>query len=669
MQHYIQVYEMHLQCLRVFVFLTVFSKLGIAASLLTLQLVTEFAECHINIVRPEKEANSDVLDDLPLEGVTPPVTQLRLGIRFNAIVSELNRTKFERKHQCTLMLTVGKLRRDEMYSLTFQFRWLTDCDFFVKDSAGSSPLCLSKETYFVFLRSAKSDFYIASTYRVPVFEITFNADDSIRLRAFPSENFCQTVLSIEFVGKYQEIFIRQFLRIAQGTIFENSTECPWIVIMIDANAQISSIPSLISRKKAPSFRNLLEERVIESLFRPQDAQGHTLRSHSFSVQKLRPKNMVNYYFTGRWVLTQQLGRHITRDAYFAISKHTHFNFITCEDNLFVSFSAYGQPFEARVWACVIFTFVFSFGCIYLKDKLTKSSSSSIFLVIRIIFEQETSLPIICSKTGSFLRTFSLFLCVTWFLITNAYRGKITTNITAPLPSHRLTTIEEAVANDYLVLMRYADFVQNFTLAQVTRPLIEELAVKQKWIFFILMLNSTMAKDKGVALRYNSTYQRIVHKLFALKGSDVMENFVVTEFDRCGKSILIGETADLITFSARAYKRSSNLKIYSGQEPILAVDMYWVLRPTYWDKSNLLKIRYDSYTHSGLFAYDFSENTTPGSMTAKGKELRPMQLRSNISSLFIILTTLTLGCTVILSLELFQQKKARTSIVIPYKPAL
>jgi len=135
----------------------------------------------------------------------------------------------------------------------------------------------------------------------------------------------------------------------------------------------------------------------------------------------------------------------------SLENEVSFNFVSCYKNDdIVSCMGYLRPFDKIVWASVWATFFVTIAIV--RRIGYESWSDSTLIAIGIVFEQ----AFLRDRNNTTKRCLSMLLLLSWLLLINAYKGKVTTNITAPLQADNVKTVEEAIEKGYQGLMRLED---------------------------------------------------------------------------------------------------------------------------------------------------------------------------------------------------------------------
>jgi len=131
----------------------------------------------------------------------------------------------------------------------------------------------------------------------------------------------------------------------------------------------------------------------------------------------------------------------SNQIYYPIES-TGFNFIACDEiGIPYSIDAYLKPFQTNLWISfsIFFVFVLPLAVYFLADKKLRP----IFIFLSYLIEQTLPIP---KKLGS-LRTYSILighLGLILVLLTNAYKGIVTTDLLAPLSTHKLIKFNDVI---------------------------------------------------------------------------------------------------------------------------------------------------------------------------------------------------------------------------------
>jgi len=603
------------------------------SSILVGHLLSEFSECYIDVI---------INRNFTGEGYdySVPIALMKYPNDMEGVLQRFQNLKSSRRRRCELVFSNWTFNNKyEVHRFNKQFTWLTQCGFNIEDPIGSEPLCFSKSTYFIFIKYPDTNEFIPSDtiYAESIFEITLDNQNGIVVRALPTPICFSTVSTKLMHIRDKEVNIRGFLRDAPWILFQNHSACPWNIF----GTGVKFIQSFQFLKNESHYHSKVRS-LVHDIFRSQITP---VVKPFYEIQTL-PWNART-----KFTLNMPLDlyrRKISRDSYTALKKQATFNFVTCHHDSHVSFLAFISPFKCIMWACVLATLVISTCFLHLYFAHLGLPINATFLVIRLILEHE--LDEVRRRQVPILRGFCLLLCLTFLLITNAYRGKLTTNLTAPLHPYQVKTIEEAVEKDFKVLTHYTANAPKFSELDESRRNIIHTSIDYGLVQFLSSLNRAILENNRTAIQYNFTFQRILAHQLILKGSDVNNQFVDSTFSLCQKIILIGEMTELKAFVVRSYKGKPSLNIYFGRDRILPTNLDLEISPTHWDKSEILKRRFGSFTTSGIFDHQFLFLDKIKQTFHHKRKIRQIKLKSNIVSLFIILISLISASIIVFSAE-------------------
>jgi len=172
-------------------------------------------------------------------------------------------------------------------------------------------------------------------------------------------------------------------------------------------------------------------------------------------------------------------------------------------------------------------------------------------------------------------------------------------------TYRMDTIKEAVEKGFEVLLHMTDAFLKFSAAR-RHP--KEGDVMDG--YYLTMGNTLYARLNSVEphmlKEYNSTIN-LIHKQIRLKTLKEML-LVHSEFSKCDKNIFVGHRGELDAFARKILQKSPNIGVYYGTDEFLPTQLYVTLEPLDWDKSNIIRRRFQSLVHSGLLLRQLTEPT-------------------------------------------------------------
>ena len=160
---------------------------------------------------------------------------------------------------------------------------------------------------------------------------------------------------------------------------------------------------------------------------------------------------------------QALNRAIReQDGYkFYIAEVSH-NFMTCDGNTeYMGFSFYTKPFQDTLWITILVVFTvltLLLRFIFLRFKI--KDNSALFFV-RILIEQDMCLSNKLMQLGNSFKILIIIFLLVGIVLTNGYKGIVTSNLTAPLPSTKMEKILNAALGGYSILIPFPERVNRY----------------------------------------------------------------------------------------------------------------------------------------------------------------------------------------------------------------
>jgi len=648
------------------------------------KLLLEYSECHVDLVEGGEIGYFDFLWN-STSYVYVPVTRLVLK-EYNKTVlanvgkisalnpkfkSDSNLRKFMlklkmsrlyRRQTCELILG----SHDPVYTENVQlhFEWLLECGFKVKDPVGSERLCYAEYAFYVLLKQVKS----AGLFRFKtiIYEITgsLNMPLTIRVLGFDAHHFCDIIL----IGQvndtnYSNASLRVFMRDAIGWVFQDPV-CGWEVhsdSVLPGGYRKYLDNSTSAEPNSKLFRVM---QIIRHVFGTQRAIARHPRFFLEIKAKSKFGRLVSAFMLETELMQSSLKTDIIQQAFITLQTEISFNFVTCYQAQVVSFLSYIRPYQANVWICILVTFSISVGVArkYFED--ARTLADAFHVVTRIIFEQ----GVLRFTDGMVFRCFFALMLLIWLVLTNAYKGIVTTELTTPIGSYQMKTIEEALEKKFQVLLRLRD---DFSESEVG-GLMEGIPVTQKQLesistFVLARGNDFFSKfvmqteNRDFTERYASTILRFRQQLIPVKNYKTLNTMVDSIFAQCGKTIFVGHGSELDQFVLRMHRRKPGLSIYFGNDSFIPGSQYWEIYPLDWDKGNIIRRRLRSFEQSTLLQRDLY-GPRKDSIRFNQRSVGAMSLASNILSLFPIYGVCIVVCMFIFCAEFFSTEKLRGKIL-------
>ena len=293
------------------------------------------------------------------------------------------------------------------------------------------------------------------------------------------------------------------------------------------------------------------------------------------------------------------------ECYDFFHKVTSYNFITCDglENQLLSFKAYVSPFQSMVWICIIVIFVCVsiflsglFKWIYLQDNPP-------FTLLSILLEQPVSTAV---SRGAGMKILLASVYMTSVVLTNSYRGIVTTSLTFPVTPKSLETFDEALVQGYnflQVLPPYSVTIYNHSRwnalnsnasHQVALDFLNNIA------FFKASISATLKLNSSVDLKFRKKLKDVTTRLRLPQNFPNMTSEI--ELSKCNKTIYVDfdDNLDQIIFNMKSSDQAN--KMYRGKESFLKQSYAWRMERIDWDQNNVLEFRSQAITSSGIEQY-------------------------------------------------------------------
>jgi len=324
----------------------------------------------------------------------------------------------------------------------------------------------------------------------------------------------------------------------------------------------------------------------------------------------------------------------------------------------VNLLEYFQPYDEKCWILFLAATI-GFVLIYTVSGISTPWDAA-FYSYSIALEQGGS---VSTKRIIFRIVFGLQL-LTYLIITNSYRGVVTTQtqLTAPLRSGYFETIKEGLENCYEVLLKYDEMflgsgvfreirkglrdIESFSRLQIPKvnqsflPSLYAQRLEQMAYGFQIYASKFYALIDGLKNSNLTTrrYNSIIRNFYNLTFQPIIKlNYnnreVQDRFDHCYKSIFIGNEFELDEVVSEATKRNPNVEISWGKDQFEPKDAFLVFGPLEHDKSRGLYKRLRGYEQSGLITRDLGYNRT--TRKSSEKDASPLDTSSTVITIFYI----------------------------------
>jgi hypothetical protein len=339
-------------------------------------------------------------------------------------------------------------------------------------------------------------------------------------------------------------------------------------------------------------------------------------------------------------------------------KKFSYNFLSCANVGDVDlYSTYAQPFTKVVWifglvACTAMAVVFKY--LYHRKVYVVET---VVMVIGILLEQGIGQSKKLTISNR-VRRILIILLFTYLILTNTYRGKITTDLIAPLLKPRIETTEEAFKLGFKILLpvykHHFAFTSILNMEKVPEnnrisawletvhtdvPLIRKMAVE-------------LRNDENVTARI---YAKFLRNLFFQPFERVPQNYsFVNEFLKCHKSIYVSEQLKLEELLLELSLSHDVGDFYFGKSEYLSIRQYWTMTPMHWDRFGLFQMQFHAMHQSGIPIYlenIYLKKSKVNVVKAMTKIIvGPLNLDGKFMSIFVICSWCVVLCLAIFLLE-------------------
>ena len=307
-----------------------------------------------------------------------------------------------------------------------------------------------------------------------------------------------------------------------------------------------------------------------------------------------------------------MNKYVKRDTgatYHMFQKFITYNFITCDglENQLLSFKAYVSPFQPMLWICIIVFFV----CVWIflsgLFRFINLKYNTPVTLLSVLLEQPIS-KAMSRATGIKILLASIYMMSV--VLTNSYRGIVTTSLIVPVIPKTLETFDEALDQGYNFLQALparSDQIYSVVLRDTPKRNIPQNNIHQVALDFLNNISNFNAgiseilkPNSSVDLKFRKKLKDITTRL------RVPQNFPNTttemELSKCNKTIYVdvNDNLDQIIFDM---KSSGQVKgVYKGKELFLVQRSAWRLGNIEWDQTNILAYRSQAIVHSGIEQY-------------------------------------------------------------------
>jgi len=610
------------------------------------KLVSEFADCHVDIFEP-----ANIHLDLSGLALNIPTTRLVEGKSLERATRGLDNDKFRRKGNCELILDTMSTTGSSISNLQEKFTWLTHCEefiFSIQRNPLHRPLCYYQYSYHIVLNAHIDNYYPGLNPTIQVYQLNIMQLQNLEIRLI-SRLFCGG-LSYKVTVKtpiHNDVSLKGFLKNAEIILLEHPGICLW-----EIGSPLHGVINRNSTEELNSERKKLVE-IVQGVFRPEKAYEPGPNFQMGLIKHDQGYNVPMFLFPSapmtNFVSSLGISARVLRNR-------ISFNLVSCcETQPFVAFKIYADPFQTIVWIGVLWLTITSMVFLMKYNTYVGSRDGVPLLLARLVFEQEIKLDAPKLKKKYMLRLFCLFLCFMWLIFVNAYRSIVIMQISAPPPSSKIQRIVEALENNFKILVRYSDALEPSSIIYQYYNDSGYFTTRNRMILALRMMNGNtfVSRIKDLAgtptEREMNTNGKIIMRLvdeIIVRHPAEHNALAVSEFDSCNKSVLVGEESDLYQFVKSGLKRGKTKhKIYYGTDSFLPENMYVIISGLHWDKSQVINRRMQCFLHSGIIHYLLNEGKFKVNEENGADIPMSIHMESNILSIFLIFC-LSLGSALV-----------------------
>jgi len=243
-------------------------------------------------------------------------------------------------------------------------------------------------------------------------------------------------------------------------------------------------------------------------------------------------------------------------SYQFYSKIQHHNFISCSGwKKKIGMTALLAPFEENLW--IIGASALVLTSILFKTVLVRLGlpDSVLFFIPMLLFEQGLSWSKKLEGSVAF-KSFMGMILLSGLVLTNSYRGIVTSNLAAPIPAHGIATVEEAMDADYRILIPELDankMLISTVLLKYSYPPMNYTDLATKWamvgdlshlVNFMGLLNNFRTLPQG---ELRTKRERIMNHLVLIRWKNTLPDtrdeseYMMTDenlMKRCNKTFVL-----------------------------------------------------------------------------------------------------------------------------------
>jgi hypothetical protein len=231
--------------------------------------------------------------------------------------------------------------------------------------------------------------------------------------------------------------------------------------------------------------------------------------------------------------------------------------------------------------------------------------------------------------------------LTCVLLTNLYRGSLTSDLTAPIPTAKLERVQQAVDNDFQILVPAAGNQSRIDQrANLDKEILANSTRLKQWAIEHLTFShnfiaALISSETQRNISNNFNFKALVNSLdIQLYTNDSVER----RLSECNKTIYVGTTEELKQMQESIQRKGISKYFYRGDDRFLSHPLAWVFSRMSFDRLNFVQKGFQAVIHSGIF--DYFHRTYDGQyQTAQDSDVRSLSTESGffVSTLVIYAT--------------------------------
>jgi len=608
---------------------------------LPLTILREFSDCHVDLIQGDfQNAVGDFSQD---EEYYFPVT--RLSGELGKVMTTFRELFELRRQTCELILGAHDIGEERMRQVLQHYDYMINCDSDHHIHNYKHSQCYSEYVYTIMTYPIEN-----LLFKFPVYEITIDGNAQnlrVRVIGYTWSELCFFVIKARLnfssaaPSVRQHIHLRRFIKESMSLLFNT---CPWIASSAVHGVSVSNGSIILpgGGRKILNAPTIGIDTFLHGVLQTQGNSMDFIRKYHIQIYKSPVKGReLESKFALIAAGTLYASSQIYAKKYSFYESTVSFNFITCHpSSKYISFTMYIRPYSIGAWLSIFLTFLVSIYVISVQLERKDFSRKALYISTRIVLEQGITFRSSGIKKNTITYFVFALLLITWFIITNAYKGKVVTAFTAPLPSYQMEKIVEAVGKDYKVLLLYPEgFVENlqWRYSEYHRNVITD---QQHLSINNLFLSAlwTYVNTRNFTEELSLFIFRLMNQTLYVDDYRNRTAFVEAKFQECGKTILIGDNFELNEFRKTVKDKFGKKKwsnVYYGKDKYLLTNNYWKLGPVNWDKGNIVGCRVQSFVHSGILPRLTRRLHGENQLVTEEFQIRPMSLSSNGVSIFCI----------------------------------